>query len=138
MGFRQAEITPFQVTSITPSSKEIKTKVFQIFRSDTTATVKCVLPRGSLPFRLTFVNPVATNAGTTGTATVNIAGGAQPAFNTQVVSNATVQGVTAAVINTLLIEDNQTTDVVITGVYAETGAASTTGGPVTVIVEYVV
>jgi hypothetical protein len=142
MGFKAIDITPiasYGPTATTPSCKDVVTKVFAVARTDTAATVKCVLPGDATIVDMRIFNPVASDAATTAVVSVGIPGANTQFLNT--VDVKTAAGMirpTAKLLNVINLENTPITgDIIINAIYAETGTASTTGGPFYVIVEYV-
>lgn len=142
MGIKLTElITPFSngPTALTPASKSDTCKFFQASRTDTASTLKAVLPAQSSVLSVSLYGSVNSNAGTTATLTVNISN------NTGVISTGTVNlltggATTAAVAMSALpnIEPQPLLgDLKISVQYAETGTASTLGGPWVMRVNYV-
>lgn len=134
MGIKQSELIPVGVlgpTPITPAAKPDLSKFFQVTRTDIASVVKARLPANASVVVVTLYGSVASNALTTGTVTINITD------NTGIISTGTVDvktsGATTALVqmsNLPLLESNPPTgDISISAVYAETGAASTLGGP---------
>lgn len=122
------------ITAYTPASKPIHTKSNTIARTDTTAKVLFGIPRDAI-IRYFTISGTASNAGTT--ATLDIGTSADPDLLVDGVSvggSTTIQfaGIPAN-INELLASD-----LVIQGLYAETGTASTVGGDWTVTVHYTI
>lgn len=141
MGIKAVELAPFaQVSAITPPGKDVKTKYFSLARTDTTAVVKAVLP-----FNATIVDfrifGAASNAGTTATVSVGTSATATEFINAQDVK--TAGGLirptsTVSATNLPNLEASPPTgDVIIWAKYAETGTASSAGGPYIVFIDYV-
>jgi hypothetical protein len=141
MGIKATDISPPQgPTALNPVSKGVFTKVFAIARTDTSATVKCVLPGDSTILDMRVFSGTASDAATTATISVGLQGGSGTYFlNT--VDVKTAAGMirpTTKLTNMVNLENIPVSgDITINGVYAETGTASTTGGPFYVIVDYV-
>ena len=134
MGFKQADVVPFMDPSpITPPSKSDVTKLFQVVRTDTTNTVKCVLPAQATILSISAFPGTASNAGTTAAVTITVSN------NTGVIATGSGNLLTGgigtnggAVVMTGLPNLEPLPllgDLVIRAQYAETGTASTTGGP---------
>lgn len=142
MGFKAIDITPiasYGPTATTPCNKDVVVKVFAVARTDTVAAVKCVLPGDSTILDMNIFSPVASDAATTAVVSVGI-----PGANTQFLNTVDVKAAagmirpTAKLANMMNLENIPvSTDIQINAVYAETGGASTTGGPFYVIVSYV-
>src|SRR5579885_1847077 len=107
-----------------------------VARTDTTAKTLGVIPAGATIFGLTINGAAVSNAGTSATVTFGYAGGTGHELpNTFYVKGATGAGQqtpSAATLGTTL-SSAQT----VTGIYAESGTASTSGGPWQVVVEFV-
>lgn len=134
MGFNTQDVTPLgsiYPTTTTPFGREVKVKLASILRTDTADTLKVVLPARASIFRITTVIGTASDAGTSATITIKVNGStvvnAQNAKTTGTVSTGVVS----------LVDIPSTTDIKVTGVYAESGTVSTTGGPFYFYVEYV-
>jgi hypothetical protein len=135
MGLKLPDITPFQPTGPTaliPASKDMSMKVFAVSRTDTSSTLKMVLPAGSSIISITKTGNTNSDAATTATVALVVSD------STGAISTGTpidVKG--AGTTNTLVqmpglpnLEPVPLTgDLRITATYAETGTASTTGGP---------
>lgn len=142
MGLKTFDVAPVAVygpTATTPYAKDVVTKVFAVNRTDTIASTKCVLPADATIMDIRVVSPVASNAGTT--AVINVGTPASNTFFLTGVDVKTAAGVirpTSQVSNILNLENTPLgADIAMTAYYAETGGASTLGGPFYVIVEYV-
>lgn len=126
-------------TTLQPTSKDVVAKVFQATRSDTTNTLKCVLPADATILHLYRHAGTASDAGTTAAVTVTVAN------NSGTVSSASDNVKTNGAAFTSLSMSSLpniepvplTGDLTISVQYAETGTASTTGGPWTYVVLYV-
>jgi hypothetical protein len=143
MGFKAIEMNPlasYGPTATTPNCKDVVVKVFPIARTDTVASVKCVLPGDATILDMRVFSATASDAATTATISVGLNGGSGTYFlNT--VDVKTAAGMirpTTKLANMMALENIPISgDILMTGVYAETGGASTTGGPFYVQVEYV-
>lgn len=142
MGLKQVELVPISSlgpTPLIPNSKDELSKFFQVSRTDTTATLKCVVPASTSPALLMLYGSTNSDAATTAAVSFSISN------NTGVVSTGTVDvkasGATTAFIqmtNFPILEQLPSNgDYRISVTYAETGAASTVGGPWRVRVVYV-
>ena len=140
MGFKQTDLTPPFLGAYTPTSKTEKVQAFQIFRTDTAVggVLKAVLPAGASITDVIVTNPTASNAGTSATINVGIPGSVNAIVNAQSVLAAAGQLVRPAFGRAALVEPNPPVpDQNIVANYAETGTASTAGGPWTVLIKYV-
>jgi len=105
-----------------------------VARTDTVAKNLFTLPKDFVPSSIEVWGAAVSDAGTTATVSVGKSGGTGAEF----LSAFDVKGATgngqqfpsaALLIGTALVADT-----IVTGTYAETGTASTTGGPWTVII----
>lgn len=142
MGIKQSELVPVNSngpTPLIPASKSDTSKFFQVLRTDTVATVKAVLPAQASVYAVELFGSVNSNAGTTATLTVTISN------NTGVISTGTVNlltgGATTAGVQMTNLPNIEPTpllgDLKVSVQYAETGTASTLGGPWVMRVNYV-
>lgn len=111
--------------------------VGSIARTDTSAKVLGHLPKDAIITGVTIYSPTVSNAGTTATITVGYSGGSgHEILNGMDVKGSTGSGqqnpTTATGLNSQL-----TADQTVIGVYAETGTASSAGGPWMVSIEYI-
>lgn len=129
-------------------SKAVQTLRGFVTRTDTTAKQLFTLPKNARVLFFLLWGNAASNAGTTATLSLGKQGGTGLEYlngfdvktaatgNGMVLPNAQLlMGYNTAVPNVDVAK--LTTDVTITGTYAETGAASSAGGPWTVEVYYV-
>ena len=142
MGFKQADLVyPGSTgpTAISPTSKDVIEKIFQVSRTDTTSTLKVVLAGDASVLSLDFFGGVAANPLTTGTVTFTVANNAGT-ISTGVV-DVKGAGATTALVQMSSLPNLENIplqgDITIKAVYAETGTASTVGGPWTVGVRFV-
>jgi len=129
---------PLETISYTsPPAFELLTKTVQIKRTDTTAFQAFTLPKGAVIAGAYVMGTVASDAATTATVSV----GSNPGTTNECVAAFSVKtngvgyfaaGATAGT----SVGSQLTADTLIKAVYAETGTASTTGGPWLVKVEY--
>ena len=143
MGLKQTDITPISTTGPTvtiPVNKDIVTKVFAVSRSDTASTLKAVLPADASVIEVSKLGNTNSDAGTTATVTIVISN------NTGAISTGTALDVKGAGTTTSHVQMPNLPnleplpllgDLRITATYAETGGASTTGGPWYIKVSYV-
>jgi len=109
-------------------------KIGSIARTDTTAKNLFTLPANTVVIGLKLISGVASNATTTATVSVGITG-----TNTYFISGADVKtaaGQLSAAAATNVGTNVGTSAVQVVGIYAETGTASTTGGPFLVVMDY--
>lgn len=142
MGIKQSELVPIASggpTALTPVGKNEFVKVFQVSRTDTTNGTKVVLPADVSVLSITIHGSSVSNAATTATIVTTI-------VNTSgTISTGTVDvkasGATTAVVQMTALPNVEgfpnNGDLLIKAVYAETGTASTSGGPWTFSVRYV-
>lgn len=145
MGFKQVELVPLVLTTtgptpLTPSGKSTNAKIFQVSRTDTATVLKAALPATASVLGINIHGSTNSNAATTATIVVTISD------NTGVISTGTaidVKGsgtVSAALQMTNLpnLENFPNNgDLQIKVIYAETGTASTSGGPWVFDINYV-
>lgn len=142
MGIKQVELVPINTngpTQTIPSLKEDFLKVFQVTRTDTVAVLKMVTGASTSILQVLMYGSVASDAATTATVTITVSN------NTGVISTGTVDvkanGATTALVQMTNLPNIETLpplgDLQIKAVYAETGGASTTGGPWKFRVDYV-
>ena len=125
------------VTSTTPPAVELYTKTVQIARTDTTAFDAFIVPKGAVIAGAYVMGTVASDAATT--AVVNV--GSNPGTTNECVAAFSVKtnGVgyfAAGAQGGTSVGSQLTSDTLMKAKYGETGAASTTGGPWLVKVEY--
>jgi len=127
------------VTSTTPPAVAVLTKTCRIARTDTTAFDAFTLPKGAVICGSYVMGTVASDAATTATVSV----GSNPGTTNECVAAFSVKtnglgyfatGDTAG--TSIGASAGLTADTLMKAVYAETGTASTTGGPWLVKVEY--
>lgn len=142
MGFRLDDVTPARPSGLRPTGKVVLTKLFQVPRSQTTNTLEVQLPAAASITGFRLYQAVASNAATT--AVVTIDDGSDTAFyGTVDVKGSAVGTVYVNAKNLPLFEPASggsfpVADRKIYAKYAETGTASTTGGPWNILVEYVI
>ena len=142
MGFKQIEVVPTQISPLQPSGKAHQIKVFQVSRTDTVSTLKAMLPAQASITNVYLYGSTASNAGTTATVTITVTNNSGT-ISTSGAVNVLAAGVGAT--NALLNMTNLPNieplpllgDLKINAVYAETGTASSAGGPWKIAVEYV-
>ena len=106
-----------------------------IARTDTSAKTLFTLPANAVIVGLRVYVSTASDAGTTATLSVGKSGAQTAYLNAQDVKGAGTGVIAAGAAATLgSIGSSQVT---VTGIYAETGGASTTGGPFLVLIDYV-
>lgn len=142
MGLKAIDINPiasYGPTAVTPPNKDVVCKVFTVLRTDTVATVKCVLPGDATITNMRMWTATASDAGTTAVVSVGIPGTGTYFIDTADVKTAAGTISMGSKLAHMMNLENipVSTDIVINATYAETGGASTTGGPFYVTVEYV-
>jgi hypothetical protein len=109
-----------------------------IARTDTSAKVLGVLPKDAQITRVSVWGAAVSNAATTATVSVGKSGGTGAeylsAFDVKGATGAGQQTPAAAL---LMAPTAAASDTTVTGTYAETGTASTAGGPWTCLIEFV-
>jgi hypothetical protein len=113
-------------------------QVSAVTRAMTTANNLFTLPQDAQVISLELIGAAVSNAGTTATVSVGIVGGnGHDYLNAFDVKGATGAGQQTPTAATLPTATPLTVDTVVTAIYAETGAASTSGGPWQLCIEYV-
>lgn len=123
----------------TPVGRNIQYKNATVARTDTTAKLLFVLPKYAQIIDVELLTATASNAVTTATVSV----GTTSANSNELVLNQDVKTAAGYIDPTTSVVAagyfaNATTDIPIYAKYAETGGASSTGGPWQVIVSYAV
>lgn len=154
MGIKQVadltQLNPSFPDALNPVRKDYHLVPFQVARTNTSAFKVAVLPADATILGIRFYIQTPSNAGTTATVALTGQGvgpsGATFNFGSQSVlaaagntglMNATVNTVTG-IFNLERPPAQQTSgDIIIYAQYAETGSASTTGGPFYFVIEYV-
>lgn len=141
MGFKATDLVPINSngpTANTPAAKDVVCKAFKIARTDTTATLKAVLPADASILNI-YLAGTASDAGTS--ATISI--GTTSANANELVNGQDVKGAGTFIrptingLNVLQVEGLPLgQDIQLYAKYAEAGAASSVGSW-TVVVEYV-
>lgn len=122
----------------TPPAVELYAKTVRIVRTDTTAFDAFVLPKGAVIAGSYVMGQTASDAATTATLDV----GSNPGTTDEILQDFDVKGATgvgyyaAEAKAGTSVGSQLTADTLIKAKYTETGAASTTGGPWLVKVEY--
>lgn len=137
MGFKT--LSPTVVSSITPASKTPAVKAFQVARTELAAVLKTVLPASASILYIVREGSVASDAETTATVTL-VAANNSGTFST-FADDVKTNGATTGFVQMTALPNLEVLpaagDITITAVYAETGAASTVGGPWNYLVHYV-
>lgn len=124
------------VTVITPPALEIDSKVCQVVRTDTTRFDAFGLPSGAVIAGVYVMGATASDAATTGTITVGVGASGTEVLNAFSVKTNGAGYFAAGSTAGSYVGTQLTADTIFKAVYAETGTASTTGGPWLVKVEY--
>lgn len=142
MGFLATDITVLSSTGPTtniPVSKDVVVKAFKVATTETSDTLKVVLPADASIIGLKVFGSTASDAGTTATLTFTVAntGGTISSGTYNVKTNGAVTGevTLSGLPNLQPVPLNG--DITIVAKYGETGTASTTGGPWNVLVTYI-
>ena len=123
------------VSTVTPPAIENLCKTFQILRTDTARFDAFFLPKGAVVSGAYVLGATASDAATTATVTVGTgAAGTELINGFSVKSNNGYNAVGSAAGSS--VGTQLSADTLYKAVYAETGTASTTGGPWLVKVEY--
>lgn len=138
MGIKQVELVPFQISPLQPAGKPPLYKVFQVSRTDTVSSLKAMLPAQASIVSVILYGSTASDAATTASVTVTVAN------NTGTISTGAydvkANGAVTNFVQMSALPNIEPLpaagDLRISAVYAETGTASTTGGPWKVAVEY--
>jgi len=144
MGIKQNDLVPIGTvmpTAQSPAPKDGALRFFQLARTETTGVLKCVLP-GNASILGFLIWGVASNAGTTATISIgSTSANANEYVNGQSVLTGGLVIPTASLSTNLPnIEPIPATgqDIYLYAKYAETGAASSAGGPWKIAVWYAV
>lgn len=123
------------IQTITPGQVQ-KVLTNTVARTDTAAKTLGVLPAGAVIIGITVYGTAVSNAATTATLSLGKSGGT----GTEFLNALDVKGATGAGQQTPtggVLGSVGTSAVTVTGTYAETGTASTSGGPWRIVIEYV-
>jgi hypothetical protein len=131
--------TPLFITPLCPPGREIQVKHIQVSRTDTASSVKAILPADASIVYVVRQGSTASDAATTATVTLtaaNNSGTVSSKADDVKGSGATTGFVTMSSLPNLT-PTPLVGDITISAVYAETGTASTTGGPWNYLIAYV-
>lgn len=139
MGILVLNTPAAQVTTTVPVNKDVQANVFQVARTDTASRLALELPADATILEVRRCASTASNAGTTAGVTVTVTN------NSGTVSSGTddvkTNGAAAGSITMSGLPNAEprplTGDLQITVQYAETGVASSAGGPWNYVVYYV-
>lgn len=141
MGIKQSDLlTPLASgpSPLNPSGKPAYVKVFQVLRTTTASTLMAMLPAQASILNIDMIGSVNSDAATTATVTLTVTNNSGTistgSVNVKTVGNVTNNVTMSALPN---IEPLPLLgDLKINAVYAETGGASTVGGPWNFVVTY--
>lgn len=128
---------PLSVASTGINGRQPVTYTNRVARTDTTAKDLFVLEAGDIPISLALYSATASNAGTTAALSIGSTSNATyfvNAVNVKAGPSQSGQSVPSTVTNLMEPLAFQTT---VTGTYAETGSASSAGGPWTVMMQVI-
>jgi len=140
MGLLATDITPLQSPSVLiPSSKDYTVKVFSVARTDTVSSVKAVIPADASVMNVWLYRNGVSNAGTSATVTITLAnnGGTISTGVYDVKANGDTSGVVQMSGLPNLEPRPLNGDITVSAVYAESGTASSSGGPWKLSIDYV-
>lgn len=135
MGIKAVDLNPVSSigpTTQSPPSKNRTAVYFQLNRTNTASSSKAVLPADASLLNIVLFGAPVSNAGTTASVTITMSN------NTGAISTGTVNLLTSPTSGTVTVPMTALPnleplpllgDLTITAVYAETGTASTLGGP---------
>jgi hypothetical protein len=129
------------LSTITPKAYEGLTKFVVISRTDTTAFKAVELPKYAIPVGFYVLGQAASNAATTATISVGTSATATElisGYDVLTAASAVGYNVAGNKVAAGVMGKQLTADTVIYAKYAETGTASTAGGPWIVKIEYIV
>lgn len=137
MGFKT--LLPSQVTAITPAAKDVVVTAFQVSRTDTVSSVKDILPADASLLYIIREGSVASDALTTATVTITVTNNSGTVSSKA--DDVKTSGATTGFVGMTSLPNLEPLplngDLTISAVYAETGTASTTGGPWNYIIAFV-
>jgi hypothetical protein len=139
MGIQVLNTPTANVTSTVPVAKDTQVKVFQVARTETASVVKLVLPGDASILHVIREGSTVSDAATTATVTITVANNSGTVATKA--DDVKTSGATTGFVGFTTLPNAQpmplTGDLTVTAVYAETGTASTTGGPWNYVVSYV-
>lgn len=139
MGILVINTPAANVTSNVPVNKDVQAKVFQVARTETASVVKLVLPADATILHVVRLGSVASDALTTATVTITAANNGGTVSSK--VDDVKGSGATTGFVEMSGLPNAEPRplngDLTVSAVYAETGTASTTGGPWNYVVTYV-
>jgi hypothetical protein len=139
MGFQTLSPAVATISPITPAAKDVQVKAFTVARTETASVLKASLPADASILHIVREAGTASDAATTATVTITVAnnGGTVSSKADDVKGSGASTGFVGMTNLPNLQPMPLNGDLTITAVYAETGTASTTGGPWNYIVTYV-
>lgn len=129
------------VTLSYPKNREAEEKYVKIVRTDTTAFLGAWLPKDAVVTGIYVIGHAASDAATTavvGIGTTTSANEILASFDVKTAATGEGYNIGGAAVVGTFLASKLTADTPIYAKYAETGTASTTGGPWYVKIEYVV
>jgi hypothetical protein len=122
------------------TTRLVASKIATVARTDTAAKNLFKLPPFSQVLDVSVMSGAVSNAGTTATLSIGKTGSNTFFVNALDVKGATGSGKTRPTVGASSLATNlsSTADTQVVGIYAETGTASSAGGPWTVQVDYIV
>lgn len=123
------------------NGRQVTSFVGSVARTDTSAKNLFTLPANCIPTNILLASTAPSNAGTTATLSVGISGGSGTAFlNAVDVKTAGTGGGSQKPTGSASTQFGVplAAATIVTGIYAETGTASSSGGPWIVIIEALV
>ena len=141
MGIKQHDrVPPGTISPITPPGKDVYVKAFLVSRTDTVASVKAMLPAAATVIDIWIVG-VASDAVTTANISIGTSATATEWVSAQDVKTAGGLIRPTASVSAANLPNMEPTpwvgDISVYAKYAETGTASTVGGPYTVFIMFV-
>jgi hypothetical protein len=119
------------------TTRAVMSKIGSLARTDTSAKNLFVLPIGAVPIAAIVWWGANSNAGTTATVSVGITGNNTYFVNALSVASG-ANGTRAVSASNLFAAQSTSAVTQVTGIYAETGTASTSGGPFYVQIDFYV
>lgn len=140
MGLYLQDVVPtasYGPTAQTPPGKGELHKFIQVARTDTVASVKAVLPASASVIGVVRYGATASDAGTSAGVTITLANnsGTISTGTADVLQNATGYVNMTNLPNFVSVPPNG--DIKVSAAYAESGTASTTGGPWIIRITYI-
>jgi hypothetical protein len=129
------------MSTITPKSRDGLIKLATIARTDTTAKELFGLPKTAIIAGIYVIGAAASDAATTATVGIGSSTSANEymtGFDVKTAATGEGYNIAGAAAVGSAMATPIANDVVVYGIYAETGTASTTGGPWTIKLEYYV